>query len=60
MTIWSLLHDFSYFIVKCRKENQEKVLREVRALAALDHSNIVRYFHTWLEQPPPDWKLDVP
>ena len=32
---------------------KKKVLREVKCLAKLDHKNIVRYFTTWLEYPPP-------
>ncbi|KAJ1326306.1 eukaryotic translation initiation factor 2-alpha kinase 3 [Microdochium nivale] len=29
----------------------DKLLREVRALATFDHSNIVRYHATWIEEP---------
>lgn len=31
-------------------------MREVKALAKLEHGNIVRYFNSWVEQPPPGWQ----
>lgn len=31
-------------------------MREVRALAKLDHHAIVRYFHSWTEEPPLGWQ----
>ncbi|XP_068619600.1 eukaryotic translation initiation factor 2-alpha kinase-like [Battus philenor] len=39
-----------------RQSKRERVLREVRALAKLEHENIVRYFNAWLEEPPPYWQ----
>ena len=36
-----------------RDSAKKKVMREVKCLAKLDHKNIVRYFNTWLEKPPP-------
>ncbi|XP_052269812.1 eukaryotic translation initiation factor 2-alpha kinase-like isoform X4 [Dreissena polymorpha] len=35
---------------------KEKVMREVKTLAKLDHVGIVRYFHTWIESPPAGWQ----
>lgn len=39
-----------------KKSAREKVMREVHALAQLDHANIVRYFHSWVEQAPEGWQ----
>ena len=35
-----------------------KVMREVNALATLEHQNIVRYFTSWTEQPPQGYESD--
>lgn len=40
-----------------RESKRERVLREVRALAKLEHEHIVRYFNAWLEEPPAEWQL---
>jgi translation initiation factor 2-alpha kinase 3 len=56
--------DESHYAVKriclpCRKEQRDKVMREVKALSKLDHSGIVRYYNAWLEFPPPGWQESV-
>ncbi|CAK9298111.1 unnamed protein product [Gordionus sp. m RMFG-2023] len=47
------MDDQSYAIKRITLPNnessREKVLREVKALAKLDHINIVRYFQAWIE-----------
>lgn len=40
----------------CRDAKQEKLLREVVALARLDHTHIVRYYHSWKERAPENWQ----
>ncbi|VDP03303.1 unnamed protein product [Heligmosomoides polygyrus] len=36
-----------------------RVLREVRAMAKLDHPGIIRYYHTWIERPPDGWQVHI-
>lgn len=37
----------------------QRVLREVRAMAKLDHPGIIRYYHTWIERPPDGWQVHI-
>ncbi|KAK7074813.1 hypothetical protein SK128_001823 [Halocaridina rubra] len=39
-----------------KEASAERVKREVRALAKLNHTNIVRYYNSWLETPPHGWQ----
>ncbi|GMR38269.1 hypothetical protein PMAYCL1PPCAC_08464, partial [Pristionchus mayeri] len=38
----------------------ETAFREVRAMAQLDHPNIIRYNSTWVEKPPEGWQVLAP
>ncbi|CAL4232530.1 unnamed protein product, partial [Meganyctiphanes norvegica] len=42
-----------------KESSAERVKREVRALAKLNHNNIVRYYNSWLETPPSGWLEDT-
>uniref|UniRef100_A0A914VSJ1 non-specific serine/threonine protein kinase n=1 Tax=Plectus sambesii TaxID=2011161 RepID=A0A914VSJ1_9BILA len=54
------LDDCTYAVKRIAVSNsetaKEKVRREVKALAKLDHPGIVRYYHTWMETPPIGWQ----
>ncbi|CAJ0934053.1 unnamed protein product, partial [Mesorhabditis belari] len=34
----------------------ERVQREVKTMARFDHPGIIRYYHSWKENPPPEWQ----
>ena len=44
--------DLNHFSAK----SKEKMMREVKALAKLDHGGIVRYYQAWFESPPAGWQ----
>lgn len=56
------LESVSYAVKRIRMpskpELQEKVMREVKALANMNHQNIVRYYTSWTEDPPLGWQQD--
>ena len=35
----------------------ERVRREIRAMAHLEHPGIIRYYHSWIEEPPTGWQV---
>ena len=47
---------YSVFCLVCSERAKQKVMREVKALAKLEHTGIVRYYQSWFESPPPGWQ----
>lgn len=57
------LDDCQYAIKRIHLPNcdeaLEKVKREVKALAKLEHASIVRYYNSWFEAPPVGWQEEL-
>ncbi|VDM61797.1 unnamed protein product, partial [Angiostrongylus costaricensis] len=57
------LDECPYAVKRIAVANSERaiqlVLREVRAMAKLDHPGIIRYYHTWIERPPRGWQVKI-
>ncbi|XP_045482611.1 eukaryotic translation initiation factor 2-alpha kinase-like isoform X2 [Harmonia axyridis] len=53
------LEEWQYAVKRIRLPNEmsrrDRVLREVKALAKMEHQHIVRYFAAWVEHPPIGW-----
>ncbi|GFU24317.1 eukaryotic translation initiation factor 2-alpha kinase 3 [Nephila pilipes] len=63
MEVKNKIDDCEYAVkrIRIRTEKYKKVgygsvMREVKALAKLDHPGIVRYFNSWVENPPKGWQ----
>ncbi|GMT36500.1 hypothetical protein PFISCL1PPCAC_27797 [Pristionchus fissidentatus] len=41
------------------EQAMERVLRESRTMARLDHPGIIRYSYTWIEKPPEGWQKET-
>uniref|UniRef100_A0A158R5Y8 PRKR-like endoplasmic reticulum kinase n=1 Tax=Syphacia muris TaxID=451379 RepID=A0A158R5Y8_9BILA len=54
------LDDRNYAVKRITVSNTasaiERVTREAKAMAKLNHPGIIRYFHTWIEKPPAEWQ----
>lgn len=55
LSIFFTIIQFFYCLFYSEK-SRDKMKREVRALAKLDHPGIVRYFQAWEESPPAGWQ----
>ncbi|KAF8362119.1 hypothetical protein PRIPAC_89042 [Pristionchus pacificus] len=59
----NLLDEWKYAVKRIAVDPNDakikKLLREVRAMAQLDHPNIIRYNSTWIEEPPEEWQYEA-
>ncbi|GBM42936.1 Eukaryotic translation initiation factor 2-alpha kinase 3 [Araneus ventricosus] len=63
MEVKNKIDDCEYAVKRIRIKTEKynelgygSVMREVKALAKLDHPGIVRYFNSWIESPPKGWQ----
>ncbi|KAF8784784.1 Eukaryotic translation initiation factor 2-alpha like protein [Argiope bruennichi] len=63
MEVKNKIDDCEYAVKRIRIKTEKykelgygPVMREVKALAKLDHPGIVRYFNSWIESPPKGWQ----
>lgn len=63
MEVKNKIDDCEYAVKRIRMKTKKynkfgygSVMREVKALAKLDHPGIVRYFNSWVENPPKGWQ----
>lgn len=52
-------HECELVFMSLRELAREKVMREVKALAKLEHPGIIRYFNAWQESPPEGWQEEM-
>ena len=59
-TLYGIFTQLTICVVYSYSElSKQKVMREVKALAKLDHNGIVRYHNSWFEDPPVGWQEEI-
>lgn len=56
---WGFFFFHFFVFLSFRELAREKVMREVKALAKLEHPGIIRYFNAWQESPPEGWQEEM-